>query len=195
MIQPQNVAAILLASGQSKRFGDKDKLSEPIQGLPIVMHSVRRIIELKTGWRIAVCQENWLYAEELARMGFEIQINNHPERGLSSSLALGIAAAARTEANAALVVLGDMPFVSDSLLRKLLIRFDQKDSPVIASSRDGIAMPPALFAKCNFDLLLESKGDKGGRSILRQGVLVTGDPDELRDIDRPEDLLCYPEWH
>lgn len=188
MIEPQDVAAILLASGQSYRFGDKDKLIIPVQGTPIVMHSAKRIVELETGWRIAVCRENCEFTEDLVRMGFEIQINSDPDRGLSSSLALGIASAARTPASAALVILGDMPFVSDRHLRNLLARFEYNEVPVVASSRDGIAMPPALFARSNFDRLREVKGDKGGKSILRQGVLVAGDPCELHDIDRPADL-------
>ena len=188
MIEPQDVAAILLAAGQSKRFGDKDKLSQPVRGVPIVMHTARRIVELNTGPRIAVCRKDWPLAEELAQIGFDIRINPDPERGLSSSLALGIATAAQTPAHAALVLLGDMPFVGGRHLRKMLARFDRNEAPVVASSREGIAMPPALFARSHFDQLCKAEGDQGGQFLLRQGVLVPGDPCELDDIDRQADL-------
>ena len=188
MIEPHDVATILLAAGQSKRFGDKDKLCEPVRGVPIVMHTARRIVELNTGVRIAVCRQDLPLAEDLAQLGFDIRINPDPDRGLSSSLALGIACAEQTTAGAALVMLGDMPFVGGGHLRKLLARFDQNEAPVVASSRDGIAMPPALFARSHFEQLCKAEGDQGGQSLLRQGVLVAGNPCELNDIDRQADL-------
>lgn len=188
MIEPKDVAAILLAAGQSTRFGEQDKLMEPVEGVPIVLHTARRIVELNTNSRIAVCRENWPLAQDLAHLGFEIRINRYPERGLSSSLALGIAGAAKSSADAALVLLGDMPFVGIDHLREILARFDWHDAPIVASSRDAAAMPPVVFARAHFGRLKEFKGDQGGRSLLRGAVLVAGDPFELKDIDRQSDL-------
>lgn len=188
MTEPERIAAVLLAAGRSRRFGARDKLAETLDGVPLALHAAQRIADLGVGTRIAVCAEESPLAGELARLGFAIQVNAEPERGLSRSLALGIAAAADSGAEAALVLLGDMPFVRTDHLRALLAGFDPGDAPVVASARDGIAMPPAIFARSLFDTLRESSGDRGGRALLGAARLVAAPAAELADIDRPADL-------
>ena len=41
-----NIKKILLAAGQSKRFGDKNKLSEIINGKPIINHILDTLFEI-----------------------------------------------------------------------------------------------------------------------------------------------------
>lgn len=188
MIEPAKIAAILLAAGRSERFGDADKLLVPLDGVPLALHAARRMTEIGVGWRFAVCRAGSPLIEGLSDLGFETKINPDPARGLSSSLALGIEQARLANAEAALVVLGDMPFVSSAHLSALIARFDTENSPLVASSRDGIRMPPALFGKRFFARLEAAKGDEGGRSLFSDATLVSADPTELRDIDHPEDI-------
>ena len=189
MIEAGKVAAILLAAGQSLRFGAADKLFAPIDGEPLLVHAARRIVELELAHRIAVCSDaQGAAASLLLPLGFEIAVNPHPERGLSSSLACGIAAAAVGQADAALIALADMPFVSLRHLRSLLAAFDPIHAPVVASARNGLAMPPALFARTMFASLRQAKGNQGGRKLLVTARLVEAPPAELADVDIPEDL-------
>lgn len=189
MIDAGKIAAILLAAGRSERFGEPDKLIAELDGCPLVLHAARRIVELEPACRIAVCNSTQgAPARLLGELGFEIVANPNPERGLSQSLALGIAEAARGPAEAALICLADMPYVSLSHLQDLLERFDRKTAPVIASARDGIAMPPALFAQSMFDRLRQGQGDQGGRTVLATATLVEASAAELADVDLPEDL-------
>src|SRR3546814_3149811 len=46
-----------------------------------------------------------------------------------------------------LVCLADMPFINAGHLRGLLDRFDMSGATIVASAYDGIATPPALFAR------------------------------------------------
>lgn len=187
MIDARNIAAILLAAGRSERFGSDDKLMVPLDGEPLGLHAARRIVELAPGQHIAVCESaDHPLAARLAALGYEIVTNPHPERGLSQSLASGIAAADKAEA--ALVCLADMPFVTTAHLEALLARFDAETAPVVASTRDGTPMPPALFAHSLFDALQARKGDQGARALLADAALVSAGARELADIDRPDDL-------
>ena len=188
MIEPEAIAAVLLAAGRSQRFGARDKLVEPLGGVPVVLHAAQCIAELGAGVRFAVCAVGSPLADELARLGFTMKVNAEPDLGLSHSLALGIEAAAATGAKAALVLLGDMPFVRVDHLRALLAGFDADRAPIVASARDGIAMPPAIFARTLFGTLRDSTGDRGGRALLRSARLVAAPAAELADIDRPADL-------
>ena len=189
IIEASDIAAILLAAGASRRFGTSDKLAAPLAGEPLALHAARRIVNLAPGYRIAVCPDiDGVLARQLAALGFDIIANPDSDRGLSHSLALGIAAAAEGRAAAALICLADMPFVGIGHLRAILTRFDTATAPVVASTNGTAAMPPALFARAHFDRLRARQGDRGGKALLADAVLVAARADELADIDRPEDL-------
>ncbi len=186
MIEAGRVVAILLAAGRSERFGS-DKLMALLDGKPLALHAARRIVELAPGRRIAVCQStDGPLAAQLNDLGFEIVTNPHPERGLSQSLVRGIAAVGTAEA--ALVCLADMPFVTAAHLEALLARFDAGTTPVVASVRGDTPMPPALFARSLFGALQAGEGDRGARAQLAGAALVAADAAELADIDQPGDL-------
>lgn len=189
MTNPGDIAAILLAAGQSRRFGNADKLLAPFAGEPLALHAARQIVALAPGRRIAVCHDGGgALAAMLAALDFDIVVNPHPERGLSQSLSYGIAEAARGPEQAALICLADMPFVGARHLGNLLARFDPHDAPVVASSDGETAMPPALFARPLFDRLRAGTGDRGGKALLAGAARVMTSVGELADIDRPEDL-------
>lgn len=187
MIKPGRVAALLLCAGQSARFGPTDKLLAVLDGLPLVVHAARRITRLDPGRKIAVCAEGRV-AGLLEPMGFEIVINRAAEQGLSTSLGCGVEAVEQGDCEAALVCLGDMPFVSAGHFGELLARFDPVEAPNIASAANGVAMPPALFARACFDQLRAQRGDRGAGKLLASAVQVPAPPGELADIDTIEDL-------
>jgi molybdenum cofactor cytidylyltransferase len=124
----------------------------------------------------------------LVELGFEVIVNSDPARGLSSSLALGIERAETVGAKAALVALGDMPFVTLSHFAALLAAFDPVGAAIVASDRTGIAMPPALFDRMFFRDLRKGEGDQGARALIRGAELVAAAPTELADIDWPGDI-------
>lgn len=189
MIDAGKIAAILLAAGRSERFGGPDKLLAELDGEPLILHAARRIVELRPAQLIAVCNSaQGGPARLLGALGFEIVENPHPERGLSQSLARGIAEVARGSAEAALLCLGDMPFVSLGQLQALMACFDPQEARVVASAREGIAMPPALFGRALFDSLRQMQGDHGGKRLLAGAALVPAPAAELADVDVPDDL-------
>lgn len=189
MIEAGDICAILLAAGRSRRFGVDDKLLAPFAGGPLALHAAARITEMMPGRRIAVCpDEDGPLAQRLAAQGFEILANPDEALGMSRSLACGIAEAARGPQAAALICLADMPFVSLDHLMELLARFDAVHWPVVASTDGAAAMPPALFARSLFDRLQAGEGDRGGKALLGDAVLVRASASELADIDRPEDI-------
>lgn len=189
MIDAGKIAAVLLAAGQSQRFGDADKLLAEIDGEAMVLHVAGRIVDLGPGSKIAVCaSDRGPLAESLRARGFVIVVNPHPEQGLSTSLALGVARASRASCHAALIMLGDMPFVGLPHLRALLARFDPEDAPVVASRKGDVPLPPALFARSRFAGLAAGHGDQGGKRLLAGATLVEAPEAELADIDRPQDV-------
>jgi len=180
MIAADRVAAVLLAAGQSTRFGAADKLHADLDGRPLVTHAATTLRAVGFGALIAVCGP----ATAPMLDGFDVVINDAPGEGQARSIRLGVAHALTCDVDAVLVALGDMPFVTEAHLRALLAA----DGDMAASALDGQAMPPALFSRAAAAHLLTLHGDQGARALLTAAVLVSGDVAMLADIDRPSDL-------
>lgn len=188
-VQASRTAAILLAAGRSRRHPSQNKLTRPLDGLPMGLHAARAIAELAPALRIAVCSESTrALVPNLERLGFEGAWNDDPDRGLASSLAIGVRAALAHDVEAVLVCLGDMPFVTTDHLRALVARLDPSADVAIVGSRPagtGTVIPPAAFAGDMIKGLLTLEGDRGAGLLLRHAVSIEASPGELADLDDP----------
>jgi len=186
MIAADAVAVLLLAAGTSTRFGPRDKLAEPLEGLPLGLHAARTLSQLPFAARVAVTRRG---GPDFSDYGFTPVDNPDPGAGQSGSIRLGLAEARAHGPKAVLIALADMPFVSLAHFEALLARFDQ-GHPVIGSTDGNQPGPPVLFGAALFDTLGDLSGDVGARTLLRSAALVTAFPSELADIDSPADLLA-----
>lgn len=181
------LAIVLLAAGNSVRFGTGDKLLAPLRGIPLVCHSARALASLPAASHLAVAS-NPKVAHCLQAVGFRTQMPQ-TSGGLSHSLRAGIAAAESSGASHCLLALGDMPCLTRADFLRLLAL---KGTRAAAMRTDGLAMPPALFPRSDFAKLLDLTGDQGARGLLQN---LTADryvalhADHLIDIDVPQDLL------
>lgn len=184
MIAAERTLLVLLAAGQSKRFGGVDKLQQVFLGRPLAMHVVTALESVPFMGRVAITSDTSL---DFAAQGYGVIVNPAPETGLSGSVRLGVAAAREAGAAAIVIALADMPRVTSAHICRLLDAADSAQS-VIASSDGNHPCPPALFAAGRFEALALSEGDEGGRALIRAGFHVVTSPAELIDIDTPEDL-------
>jgi molybdenum cofactor cytidylyltransferase len=185
MLEPEQVALVLLAAGQSQRF-DGDKLSEPFLDKPLAFHGVTALARVPFLMRIAVVSNTGL---DFAALGYQVVENADPSQGQARSLAHGVAAAKAAGAEAVLIALADMPRVTATHIYRL---FDRAHGPatIVASSDGASPMPPALFGHDLFDDLLNLEGDEGARRLIQRGHHVVASPAELVDIDTREDLAA-----
>ena len=180
MIAADRVAVVLLAAGLSRRFGPGDKLLAEIDGKPVAVHAADMLAGIGFGSLIAVCGSEPV-ADLLGERGFAIVRNDRPDKGQSRSIRLGVEAA--SENDAILICLADMPFVSAGHYRRLLTAHEP--GRVAASMAHGIAQPPALFDRTQYDLLLALSGDQGAKALLVGAKLIEASNNELADIDEP----------
>jgi len=184
MIKAEETVLILLAAGKSARFGDKDKLEQDYLGEPLAFHVVTALESVPFARRIAVvCDTNL----DFSTRGYAVIRNDQPDRGLSSSIKLGVEAAREDDPRAVLIALADMPRVTGSHIYRLLDYADGDDT-ILASSNGKQPRPPALFGRNRFDWLMTLSGDKGARDIIARAHHVIAVPNELMDVDTPEDL-------
>ena len=127
----------------------------------------------------------------LTSAGWPVIENANAASGISSSLKLGVQAlAANRDLDSILVVLGDMPFVSESHIRDLYQALTSGTLAVF-SENDGTLTPPAVFSREAISTLLTSSGDKGAAALFRNLDNVKSIPiakAEALDIDTRQDL-------
>ena len=141
--------AVVTAAGSAERFGGK-KLLTPIDGEPLLDHTIRALLEGGVAEVIVVVGRD-------ARAELERDVNAmldprvrpvenpDPSRGMFSSIQEGIAQA---QGDVILVMPGDMPFVSADTVRSVITTYEQR--PAIVSPRyrgkrgHPVALPPSL---------------------------------------------------
>jgi CTP:molybdopterin cytidylyltransferase MocA len=112
-----------------------------------------------------------------------ILVNEEAAEGMASSIRIGVAAAIAADADAAIVLACDQPFVTAEHLRQLA----QSGEEVVASAYAGRKGVPAYFPANAFKDLLKLRGDSGAREMLREARSIALKKGEL-DIDTAEDL-------
>ena len=136
------------------------------------------------------------------RAGLDPIINHEPERGLSHSVQIGLAAleAPDTEPpEAALIFLGDQPLVPVEVIEALVARWRAQGGEIIRPryrSRPEVPGHPVLLARSVWHAARRLKGDHGLGSLLdsTQFETVTLDvPGDNPDVDTRTDLLSLEE--
>lgn len=190
----KNIAAIVLASGLSRRFGSS-KLQADFHGQPLGTIIQKLLAKLPDNTAAQITETILVTTGRespvIAGPGSRIIINQQPELGQSHSLVLGLQSA--NEADGALFLNADQPFLTEQVISRILNEFAVTDK-IIVPRANGLPQSPCLFPKRFFPLLLKIRGDKGGREIYQaipeETVFLDFDNNNLFfDIDTPEDYL------
>lgn len=179
------LAAVVLAAGSSSRFGRPKQLLE-VGGESLVSRACRIALESECGPVLAVLGAHaGQVVERGLPPGVDVVINERWEEGMGGSIACGVAAAAREQPDAVVILLADQPgwdAGAIGAMRKRLVG----DTTIVQCRQGGIAGPPVLFASEHFTELMGLGGDEGGRPVIerhRQAVAEVDLPGERWDLD------------
>ena len=188
-----NVAGILLAAGRGRRFdplGERNKLLQLLpDGEPVVVVSARALLSVVPRVIAVVPPADGGVADLLRGLGVEVTLCPEADSGMAASLVHAIRHSLPA-ADAWMVALGDMPFVSPMTMRALLAALaDGADiaAPVHAGRRGN----PVAFGAAHLPALLALEGEHGARTLLKSmpvREVEVDDPGIFRDIDTPADL-------
>ena len=184
------VAGVLLAAGESTRFGASNKLLEPVDGIPIVRRAAETLVAADVSPVVVVLGADARDVRAaIAALPVHVVENPDYDHGQATSVATGVTAVA-DRADAFVIALGDMPWVSPQSVNALVAAYRAGEGEALAASYQGTRGNPVLFDRQYTDALLAIDGDVGGRDIIREeGRLIeTGDPGVRQDVDTPEDL-------
>ena len=186
----KSVFAVVLAAGQSSRFG-KTKQLEKYQGIPLVTRSVRLGEAVCGSSTVLVAGNDWQRVTDICAplAGFFV-VNPGFADGLASSIECGIRSVAEV-ADAVMLLLADQPLITSAHLQMLLDTWQSSRESIVASAYAGTTGPPVIFPRRDFADLIPLSGDRGARSMIdanRERVKVIVFEPAALDIDRQSDL-------
>lgn len=199
--RPFVAAAIVLAAGAGSRFSGRpgEKLLASIDGRPMLARVLSALREHGPVATIVVLGHGADELQATIDWADEVRVlNPAPDRGISSSLKLGIDAleALSVATDGVFIVLADQPQLRIATLRALeRVAADPgtADRPLIVPiyADDPGPLNPVLVRRVAWPLVRELSGDRGlGPFIAQHPELCLRVPvaGTMRDVDSPEDL-------
>lgn len=185
------IVALVLAAGRSSRMGS-NKLLLDLDGRPIVAHVVAEAAAAGIADIVVVTgHQAGKVKAALADAGVRIVEARDYATGMAASLKAGLKALP-ADADAVLILLGDMPQVSAGLIRAIVAAYSPLEGrAIVLPVADGKRGNPALFDRRFFAEMLALEGDIGARHIIAANgevvAEVPADPGQIFvDVDTPE---------
>ncbi|MCC6568184.1 MAG: putative selenium-dependent hydroxylase accessory protein YqeC [Anaerolineales bacterium] len=190
------VAGIILAAGESSRYGQPKQLLD-WKGEPFVRVVARRALEAGLAPVVVVTGANAERVESAVRdLNVKIVRNSEWKSGQASSIREGTFALTPAPlplgegyAGACIFLLVDQPQITTSILQALVERHAKGLHSVVAPMVMDRRANPVLFDRRTFADLLTLEGDTGGRAIFHKHqveYLPWHDDRLLLDVDTPE---------
>ncbi|MEO0833517.1 MAG: nucleotidyltransferase family protein [Pseudomonadota bacterium] len=188
------VSAIILAAGQSRRFGSHNKLYTPIDGKPMIIGVIERVLAAQPDQCFVVVSAQ---DKETVNLCSDFRVTAIPcadaSLGMAHSLRAGAHAAPTT--HGLMIVLGDMPFIRISTIERVITtaRNAHSENTIVMPFHEGRRGHPIVFGAGHRANLLALEGDRGANNLIADNPgqcthVCLNDPGIHRDIDRPYDL-------
>lgn len=163
----KHIAALVLAAGESRRMGDANKLTIPVDGTPMVARVVDALQQSRAQRVIVITGHEPERIKE-ALSGRDVEFVHNPDyaEGIGSSVRMGITAL-DDDADGALVALGDMPWVNTEVVNRLVDAFTtDRELSIFIPMFGGKRGNPVLWGSQHFPELLALSGDVGGKALF-----------------------------
>ncbi len=187
------VIGIVLAAGAATRFGSQ-KLLAPLHDRPVLQHVLDAVAASALDEVVVVLGDDAAsIARAISWRAERRAVNPRPQDGLSSSLRIGLDAAAEDpSADAVVVVLGDQPSLRPAVIEAVIAAAAGSDRPFVrARYADDGAPNPVLVRRGGWAMAAGLTGDRGlGPLLGSRPDLVAEVPVEGSnpDVDTPADL-------
>jgi len=185
------ISAIVLAAGRSRRMGAQ-KLLLPLGGQPVIARIVDEVLGSPVDEVVVVVGKDGQQVER-ALEGRPVRLVVNPDftGDMLSSVRCGITAMS-PQHEAALIVLGDQPGISPSLVIELVRGFRAGSRAVVVPTYGGRRGHPILLAATYRDEILRDYDAVGLRGLLQAHAddvleLEVSTPAVLEDMDVEED--------
>ncbi len=130
--------------------------------------------------------------------GINIVINKQWEKGMGSTLSVGLQYLLEQELNldALIISVSDQPYLSNIVFDQLIEQYLLTQKPIICADYGHRLGVPALLDKQFFPQLLSLQADEGARGIIRSNRTLVASIPFLKgaiDLDTPQAYQAYLE--
>ena len=187
-----NIKKILLAAGESKRFGDKNKLSEIINGKPIINHILDTLFEIfdPSELIVIVGHEQNIIKNLIFNKDIKILENKDYRKGIGTSIALGMNNL-NADIDGVMIIPADMPYINSKDLINLEKKFMELNCVKVVMPEHNYQIGnPVILPRNYFKTLISLKDDFGARSLIKKKDIITLKTGfgTIFDIDTKEEL-------
>lgn len=201
---PARVTGLLLAAGQGRRMGHNPKALVEVQGQPLVLHSVGRLLDggcsdilVVLGAASDEVHQQLAHGDSSWADRVDTTVCATWADGMGESLRsglTGLAARGSRCPKVALVQLVDLPDVTAEVIARVLSQTHGPDT-LARAAYDGVPGHPVLLGRSHWQGVMDAAtGDRGARTYLRTArptLVECGDLASGRDLDTPQDLSDY----
>lgn len=191
------IGAIILAAGSSRRFGDDKRKSVLETGKTVLATCIENADACFDEVLVVLRFGDREYANELShafdRPAITFFCAPDSAKGMAHSLANAIAGV--KDWDAAIIFLGDMPYLTIETIRLMLEKYTDSagQEPIIVPTHGGEQGHPVMFHHRYFTAIEQLEGDQGARSVIQENAakvieVPVDDTGILRDIDTHADL-------
>jgi molybdenum cofactor cytidylyltransferase len=185
--------AILLAAGQSKRFGSIKQLAE-IKGVSLINHSLTKLLPL--GYEILVvlgANAEQIQPRLIKNSKIRVIINTDWQQGIGNSISFAVNEIANEESHLLLALADQVAMTTVDFQHFISSAKDNSDNIICAEYEHTVGVP-AIFPKVFFKDLRQLTGDYGAKKVLRNHsaqLIKLPFQRAAIDIDTQQDLLDW----
>jgi molybdenum cofactor guanylyltransferase len=176
----------ILAGGRGRRIGGEKAIVE-LQGKPLICYPVESVRQVLS--RVAILAKTGTRLPRLSGVAVWIEPESprHPLVGITQALAL-------SGGRPVLICAGDLPFVTPELIRRLVKADPGRAAAVVACCEERMQPLLGCYQPRALELLAGPAREGTGRlmdavAAIEPVRLEVEDPEELFDVDSPDDLL------
>lgn len=183
---------MVLAAGRGTRMG-RQKQTLPIDGKPMLARVLETLSKSEVDKVIVVLGAR--AAEVRRKVKFEketVIVNRAFGGGIAGSLKAGLASVGPS-ADAALIVLGDQPFLSPLTVDRMIAAYRNSRASLVVPVYHSVRGNPVLFDRSLFPEVMSISGDTGARRVVKRHEdqmlqVEVADEGVTLDIDTPSDF-------
>ena len=191
------ISAVILAAGESRRMGKKNKLLLRVGKEALLVKLVKAVCASDVGQVLVVI------GHEAEKIRLELNdfplsfVNNYNfSEGMTSSIKEGIKEVSQNS-DGLLICLADMPYINTSEINKLIHAFVQnrikEKKLIVVPVFQGRRGNPVLFSSEFRNDILDHKKESGCKEVIKNNSeyvmeITMGNDNILLDVDTPEDF-------
>jgi len=184
------IGCLVMAAGSAARFR-ANKLAAEFDGKSLIRRALDAVPRNMLSAVTVVTQ----YPEVTAlaeAFGFSHIYNEHPDYGVSHTIALGTRA--MRDCDAIVYMVSDQPLLERGSVERVVACWQAHPDKIVGAAHNGKRGNPCIFPREFFDELLALTADHGGSAVIRAHperlLTVEIGKAELTDVDTPEALAA-----